>query len=114
MNWDGFGLRFVADSKATRIGEAAGGEKKRSCSSSSGEGGSWTISAASGGDGMAEKDEPESAEPLGGGFVSVDMVVDGSGRKCWKRRKRSSKGRAEGEHGGVEKVVSVCRRLCET
>jgi hypothetical protein len=82
MNWDGLGLRFVAASKVARIGEAAGGEKKRSCSSSSGEGGSWIISAAIGGDGMAEKDDPELAEAFRGGFVSVDMMVDGGGRRC--------------------------------
>lgn len=84
MNWDGLGLRFIAASKVVGFGEAAGGEKKRSCSSSSGDGGSWIISAASGGDGTAEKDEPElaEAEAFGGGFVSVDMMVDSGGRRC--------------------------------
>lgn len=52
MNWDGLGLRFVADSKEVRMGEAGDGEGKRPCSSSSGERGSRIISAANGGEGV--------------------------------------------------------------
>jgi len=65
MNWAGLGLRFVADSKETRIGDMAGGERKRSCSSSSGEGGSCIISAGNnGGDGTGEKDETELTDAI--------------------------------------------------